>query len=231
MANRPVVLGWPISLALRGISGLTSTIGTTATAAVGIAGAVTAAAPWLASTISAPASETTPTSDTPTTTSSTNDILSLTDLLGGLFTFLDMNAEIVTVTEKRRMAVVSVPGRESDYLQDLGAHTVRYNVRGRFFDTDPQYLTHRGIMQTLLKTVIGSAAVGSTQMLRLLMRTASPVPFISEHEVSFAVITDFSFTQVGGEPHWVNYNMVLMEYGRIPYIAKMALLGASNLVS
>jgi hypothetical protein len=82
-----------------------------------------------------------------------------------------------------------------------------------------------------MKTVIGSAAVGSTQMLRLLMRTASPVPFISEHEISFAIISDFSFSQIGGEPHWVNYSMNLMEYERIPYLAKMALLGASNLVS
>lgn len=225
MAKRPVILGWPISLALRGLSGLRSTVGGTAgtavAATVGIATAITAATPWLTSLMTAPTTD----------IKKPPDILSFTDLLGGLFTFLDMNAEVITITEKRRLAVVSVPGRESDFIQDLGAHTVRYAIKGRFFDTDPQYLTHRGIMQTLLKTVIGNAAVGSTQMLRLLMRTASPVPFISEHEISFAIISDFSFSQIGGEPHWVNYNMNLLEYGRIPYLAKMALLGTSNLVS
>ena len=236
MPKRPVVLGWPISLALRGVSGLAGrsigTVGTVATVAgvAGIATAINSANPWLATTTASLAGETTPTTEA-TTTAEQTDVMSLTDMIGGLFTFLDMNAEMITITEKRRMAIVSVPGRESDFLQDLGGHTVRYAVRGRFFDTDPQYLTQRGIMQTLMKTVIGNAAVGSTQMLRLLMRTASPVPFISEHEISFAIITDFSFSQIGGEPHWVNYNMSLLEYGRIPYLAKMALLGASNWAS
>lgn len=236
MARRPVVLGWPISLALRGLSGLQGTLGTAGTlgvtAVAGVATGITAAAPWLSTTAGSPATETTPTTTEPTSsTGQSSDILSLTDLIGGLFTFLDMNAEMVSITEKRRMAIVSVPGRESDFLQDLGGHSVKYSVRGRFFDTDPQYLTHRGIMQTLLKTVIGSAAVGSTQMLRLLMRTSSPVPFITEHEISFAVISDFNFSQVGGEPSWVRYNMGLIEYGRIPYLAKMAILGASNLAT
>lgn len=219
-------------MALRGLTGLQSVVGTAGVVGVaGVATAITAAAPWLSTTSSSPASETTPTTETGTSGTGGSDILSLTDMIGGIFTFLDMNAEVITITEKRRLAVVSVPGRESDFIQDLGGHSVRYSVRGRFFDTDPQYLSGRGMMQTLLKTVIGSAAVGSTQMLRLLMRTASPVPFISEHEISFSIISDFSFSQVGGEPHWVNYNMTLMEYGRIPYLAKMALLGASNLVS
>lgn len=229
MARRPVVLGWPISLALRGISGLRAAGGTSLVAAAGVATAVIAAAPWISAAASSPATQTIPITETASAGAGTGDILSMTDMIGGLLTFLDMNAELVTITEKRRIAVVSVPGRESDFLQGLGGHSVRYAVRGRFFDTDPQYLTHRGIMQTLLKTVIGSAAVGSTQMLRLLMRTDSPVPFISEHEITFAIITDFRFSQVGGEPNWVNYEMALMEYGRIPYLAKMALLGASNL--
>lgn len=239
MARRPVVLGWPISLALRGISGMASVGGGASLVALAGAGAIvgavsataalTTVAPWISSQASSAATQTIPATETASAGAGAGDILSMTDMIGGLLTFLDMNAELVTITEKRRIAVVSVPGRESDFLQDLGGHTVRYAVRGRFFDTDPQYLTHRGIMQTLMKTFIGSAAVGSTQMLRLLMRTASPVPFISEHEITFAIITDFRFSQVGGEPNWVNYEMALMEYGRIPYLAKLALLGASNL--
>lgn len=234
MAKRPVVLGWPISLALRGVRGLAGIGGLAGALTAGTTSALLtfpalkAVAPWLSTETGSPAGETTPTTESATTGAGGTDILSITDMIGGLFTFLDMNAEMVTITEKRRIAVVSVPGRESDFIQDLGAHTVRYAVRGKFFDTDPQYLTRRGLMQTLLKTVIGNAAVGSTHMLRLLMRTASPVPFITEHEVSFAVISDFRFSQIGGEPHWVNYEMNLMEYGRIPYLAKMALLGASN---
>ena len=63
------------------------------------------------------------------------------------------------------------------------------------------------------------------------MRSASPVPFITEHEISFAIISDFSFTQVGGMPSWVNYSMKLYEYSRIPYAAKLAMLGTSNYLS
>lgn len=239
MARRPVVLGWPISLALRGISGMAGLGGGASLGALAGAGAIvgavsatvalTSVAPWVSSQASSLATQVMGASTG--TTAGAGDIISMTDMIGGLLTFLDMNAEMITITEKRRIAVVSVPGRESDFLQDLGGHTVRYAVRGKFFDTDPQYLSHRGIMQTLMKTIIGSAAVGSTQMLRLLMRTASPVPFISEHEITFAIITDFRFSQVGGEPNWVNYEMNLMEYGRIPYLAKMALLGASNAIS
>lgn len=240
MAKRPVVLGWPISMALRGISGISAIspmagLGATvlAGAAIGAgaaAVALTAASPWLPTQTSSEASKAVPVPGSAGISSLLN-LGGAMNMIGGLLTFMDMNAQIVSITEKRRMAIISIPGRESDFLQDLGGHTAKYRVTGKFFDTDPKYLTSAAIMQTILKTVIGSGAVGSTQMLRLIMRTASPIPFMTEHEISFAIITDFNFTQTAGEPEWVNYNMILLEYQRIPYLAKMAVLGASNWAS
>ncbi|MGD2072368.1 MAG: hypothetical protein PVG65_02640 [Candidatus Thorarchaeota archaeon] len=218
-------------MGIRGINALTGDTAYAAALTAGpLLGAVSAAGalavsghiPWASTVAEQSSSQTIPLIGQNTT---------FPDLLGGLITFMDMNAEMATIRERRRMAVISIPGRESDFLQDLGGHTVRYSIRGKFYETDPQYLTHRGIMQTILKTLIGNAAVGSTQMLRLIMRTASPVPFITEHEISFAVINNFDITQTGGEPVWVKYNMELLEYQRIPYLAKMAMLGASNYVS
>lgn len=232
MARRPVVLGWPISLALRGLQGLSTLspavavgLGAGAAASVGL---VATQSPWIRSRTDSDSSSLIPESYRSLVG---GDLSVVTDFMGGILTFMDMNANVMELSEQRRIAVVSVPGRGSDYLQDLGQHTARYSIRGKFFDTDPQYLTQRGVMQTILKTVIGSSAVGSTQILRLIMNTGSPVPFVSEHEISFAVISKFSFSQQGGEPGWVDYNMNLLEYSRIPYVAKMAMLGASNLVS
>lgn len=235
MARRPVVLGWPISMALRGLGGLAG-MGSTALIGGAISGgiavgatiaAVTSTAPWLPAQTASEGSEAIPVPGS----GGISSLGSLMNTIGGVLTFMDMNAQVVSITEKRRMAVISIPGRESDFLQDLGGHTAKYRVTGKFFDTDPKYLTSAAIMQTILKTFIGSGAVGSTQMLRLIMRTASPIPFMTEHEISFAVITDFTFTQIAGEPEWVNYNMTLLEFQRIPYLAKMAVLGVSNALS
>ena len=237
MPRRPVVLGWPVSLLMRGVTSIAPTIaGAIPAAAHSIAGitaatgVIMAAAPWITSALKSDASETIPTGGA-ATQNAISDLGRLTDFVGGILTFMDMNAQVVTISERRRMAVVSIPGRESDFLQDLGGHTVKYNIRGKFFDYDPQAFTRRGIMQTLLKITFDNASVGSTQMLRLIMRTSTPVPFITEHEISFALITNFSFTQTGGAPEWVDYDMSLLEYERIPYLAKMAILGVGNLVS
>lgn len=225
MARRPVVLGYPLSMAVRGIKSNPLAGAVTLGAGAAAIGTVSYVAPWIKAS-----SEGNLVPKDITSTSIT-DVSTLTDVLGGVLTFLDMNAEVIEIEEKRRMAVISIPGRESDFLQDLGGHTTTYQVKGKFYDTDPQYLSQRGIMQTILKTVIQSSAVGSTQLLRMVMRSRSPVPFISQHEISFAVITHFRFNEVGGAPEWCNYEMRLLEYRRIPYLAKMAILGTGNWIS
>lgn len=235
MAGRPAILGWPVSLAIRGMplvkSGITaiggmSTTAKAAAATTAIAAGAAVVAPWITGVLSDSPPEA-PTGDA--SQSSSNPLMDSIDMMSGLLTMIDMNAEVVNISEKRRIAMVSVPGRESDFIQDLGGHSVWYRIRGRFYDTDPKYMSIQGIMQTILKTTIGSSAVGSTQMLRLLMRTAAPVPFMCEHDVAMVVMTDFDFSMIGGEPNWVRYNMELVEIYRIPYLAKMAILGTGNL--
>lgn len=215
MPRRSVVLGMPISLALRGLN--TIGLGGLASKIAPIATVLTVATPWIAGMAKSVGS------------SPTAGILGeYANILGGLLTFADMNAQVVTITEKRRMAVVSIPGRESDYIQDLGGHSVRYKISGKFFDDDPSYNQNLAITQQILQTVIGNSATGSTQLLRLIMRTATPIPFMCEHEIAMVVIADFKFSMIAGNPRMVSYEMELIEYTRIPYIAKMAMLGTSN---
>jgi hypothetical protein len=223
MPRRSVVLGMPISLALRGLNTLGIGSASIAKYAAPIA-TLSIATPWIAGMAKSVGSSS-------TTGIADDGVTAGFNILGSLLTFADLNAQVVTVTEKRRMAVVSIPGRESDYLQDLGGHSVKYRVSGKFFDDDPSYNRNIGILQTILQTTIGNGATGSTQLLRLIMRTATPIPFMCEHEIAMVVITDFKFSMIAGEPRWVNYDMELIEYTRIPYLAKMAMLGSSNLVS
>jgi hypothetical protein len=215
MAIKSVVLGMPLTLLLRGANAFTSTPVTTSPAIT----AVTVLAPWVAEI--AKSAATNPTADIGS---------AAVNIAGGFTTLADMNAQVVNVSEKRRMAIVSIPGRESDFIQDLGGHSTRYKISGKFFDRDPRTNNNLSIVQQTLQNLIQNGATGSTQLLRLIMRTAVPVPFMCEHEISMAVITDFDFSMVAGEPYWVNYNMNLVEYARIPYMAKMAMLGVSNLV-
>lgn len=223
MARRSVVLGLPISLALRGLSAAGGTLGGLAAKAGGTAAALTVAAPWVAGMLNSTASVSTP------------GIPSFPDSIGGMITaglgmltFADLNAEVVTVNEKRRMAIVSIPGREADFIQDLGGHSTKYRISGKFFDYDPGYAKNQAITQQIMQTFIGNGATGSTQMLRLIMRTGTTMPFMCEHDIAMVVITDFKFSMLAGKPRWVQYEMELVEKTRIPYIFKMALLGVSN---
>lgn len=222
MPRRSVVLGLPLTLGLRAAN----MFGRLPSAASKIPTAVTAlavATPWISESLKSVGSST----NAGVEGTAGAD---LANLFGSFLSFVDMNAQMVTITEKRRMVVVSIPGREADYLQDLGGHSVKYRLSGKFFDQDPSYDQNLSYTQQILQTFIRNGATGNTQLLRLLMRTASPVPFMCEHEIAMVVITDFKFSMIAGEPRWVNYDMDLIEYTRIPYLAKMAMLGGSNLV-
>jgi len=219
MPRRSVALGLPMSLALRGLK----TLGIAGGGSLKALTALTVATPWIGGMASTLASATAvPGSEIAHGGANT---------IGTMLTFTDLNADVVTIKEKRRMAVVPIPGRESDFIQDLGGQSVRYSISGKFFDDDPSYGRNLAMSQQLLQTVIGNGATGSTMLLRLLMRTAAPVPFMCEHDIAMVVVDTFEFSMLAGKPRWVEYKMELIEYTRIPYIAKMAMLGITNAAS
>jgi len=223
MPRRSVVIGLPLTLALRGLNmlgGRASSIVSKIAPAVSV---LSVATPWL-SEIAKTASS----SSTAGVVAEENPIImGLSNILGAAV-FADMNAQMVDISEKRRMAIVDIPGRESDFLQDLGGHSAVIKISGKFFDEDPSYNQNASVIQQFLQSTIRNGATGSTQILRLLMRTATPVPFMCEHDIAMGVITDFKTSMVAGEPRMVNYDMTLVEYTRIPYIVKMGMLGISN---
>lgn len=229
MPRRSVVLGWPASLILRGANALTglggklspvSSLASKIAANAPAVSALTVVTPWVNDMIKSRASD---------ATGAVGGIAGVASGISGILTFADMNAQVVKIQEKRRMAVVSIPGRESDFLQDLGGHSTRYQISGKFFAYDPNWNKNIASVSSLLGSVIQNGATANTQMLRLLMRMASPVPFMCEHDISTVIIESFDTEMAAGEPEYVNYTMSLIEYTRIPYLAKIAMLGASNL--
>jgi len=218
MAKKSVVLGIPLTLLLRAGNTLGINISGRVSKAIAAANVVS---PWIGETVKSA-------SGSLEAGVGQNILSGIGNVFSAFTALVDMNAQVVTVSEKRRLAIVSIPGRESDFLQDLGGHSVMYRISGKFFDNDPSYNQNLPIIQNTLQTLIRNGATGSTQLIRLLMRSAVPVPFMCEHEIAMTVITSFDFSMIGGEPSWVNYDMKLVEYTRIPYVAKMALLGTSN---
>ena len=229
MVNQPVMLGVPISMALRGLSTINAATGSLAAGltatAVGAVATYGAVAPWLETITSSEASKEIP-------IPSGSDILSgAIPFTMGALAFIDMYAKRIEIQQKRRLGISSIPSRSGDWIQDLGSHSARYQITGSFYDTDPRYLSVQGIMQTILKTYIGSAAVGNVHLLNLIMNTGASIPIVSKHEITFGIISDFTYEEVGGEPLEVKYNIKLIEMNGIPLIGKTVLLAARNIAS
>lgn len=227
MTKQPVLLGVPFSMALRGLKTVNSAAGGLATAGTIIgtgALAIASVAPWL---------------ETMTTSGASTEIPSLTEQVLGVVTpftmgalaFIDMNAKMAQIQQKRRISVNSIPSRTGDWVQDLGSHSARYHITGSFYDTDPHYLSTKGLMTTIMKTYIGSAAVGNVHLLNLIMSTGASIPIVTKHEITFGMIRDFVYTEIGGEPLEVKYDIKLIEVNGIPLIGKTVLLSARNIVS
>jgi len=139
-----------------------------------------------------------------------------------LITFMDMNAQLVEIDESRRIARVDVPGRVGDYLQDMGSKSVTYRIEGKFYAMDPSSGRLQSPFSPIFQAGLKNVAVGNTQVLRTLMRTGVPVPFMSQYEVSEVIIKNFKIIDRGGNPEVVKYILDLIEYRRLPTFIKLA---------
>ena len=146
--------------------------------------------------------------------------------LEALLTFMDLQANILRLTERVRIARLDVPGRKGDYLQELGSKSVDYRVEGKFFAVDVAGRSQSPFSE-IFKATLGNVAVGNTQLLRLLERSRIPVPFMTEYDMAEVIIEKIELESIGGNPTWINYKIDLIEYRRLPTLIKI--LGLAGL--
>jgi len=151
-------------------------------------------------------------------------------MIDSLVTFMDLNAEYVELNERKRLAVVDLPGRDGDWIQDMGTKSVVYRLKGRFFAIDAfQIGLQTSPLSILFQGLMGDAAIGNIQLLRAIQRSGVPIPFLNRMEISEVLIHTFKPSQVGGKPNWIYYDMTLIEYRRLPTLLKMGALAASHI--
>ena len=152
------------------------------------------------------------------------------EMLSSLVTFMDLNASHVTLNDRKRLSVVDVPGRASDWIQDMGTKSTVYKLKGKFFALDSlQPGIQASPLSIVFQGLMGDAAVGNTQLLRQIQRLGVPVPFINRFEIAEVLIASITLDQEGGRPNWVTYDMTLIEYRRLPTLAKMGALALKHI--
>lgn len=155
----------------------------------------------------------------------------LGDLLTSLVSFMDLNASEIEILDKKRLSVIDIPGRASDWIQDMGRKSTVYRLKGKFFAMDafaPGQQT--SALSAAFQALYGDAAVGNAYLLRLIEQFGVPIPFISKLEIAEVLISQVITKSLGGRPNYVVYDMTLIEYRKLPTIGKLAGLAAASLL-
>lgn len=152
------------------------------------------------------------------------------EILASLVTFMDLNASHVVINDRKRLSIVDVPGRSNDWIQDMGSKSTVYRLKGKFFALDAlQPGLQASPLSVVFQALMGDAAVGNTQLLRQIQRFGVPVPFINRFDIAEVLIANIMIEQEPGHPNWVNYDMNLIEYRRLPTLAKMGALALKHI--
>ncbi len=228
MMGKRAVIGFPIQLMTRMLAGgvnlggaIGGKLGTVVKGTTIAVGAIATAATFATAVI--PSLSNTMNKDA---NQSADDLGTRVNPLEAIITFFDMNANVLDIDEKRRLAIVDVPGREGDFIQNLGSKSVTYRLTGKFFVDDPK-ATRSSPFSSIFKASFGNVAVGNVQLLKALERSGVPVPFLCEYEISEVIIQRAQFKLVGGRTEEINYIIDLIEYRRLPQLLK--LLGMAGL--
>lgn len=125
--------------------------------------------------------------------------------------FLDLQANVVELEDRRYLVEHQVPGREGGILQDVGSACARITLTGKWiYENKP----HNDIFD-LIPILRNSGATWNwmrMQMMRLVHRMRSPM-FIACNIITSAVMIEgIKFREVGGEPNVYNYTMKLREW-------------------
>jgi hypothetical protein len=155
----------------------------------------------------------------------------LGDLLTSLVSFMDLNASELEIIERKRLAIHDIPGRTSDWIQDMGRKSTVYRLKGKFFAMDtlvPGLQT--SALSVVFKALYGDTAVGNSYLLRQIEQFGVPVPFINKMEIAEVIISGVNIKLFGGKPNYVTYDMTLIEYRKLPTIGKLGGLAAASIL-
>ena len=153
------------------------------------------------------------------------------EVIKELVTFMDLNANVIRVSEKQRIARIPVPGRKGDFLQNMGSESSTYHVTGKFYRSDPKVGTAQSPFSGIFKAMFdGNVAVGQAQLMTLLARIGVPVPFMCEYGMAEVILKDFDYEVPQGQPEYINYTVDMIEYRRLPTFLKMVGLSALSVV-
>ena len=155
----------------------------------------------------------------------------LGDIATSLVSFMDLNASELEIIEKKRLAIHDIPGRTSDWIQDMGRKSTVYRLKGKFFAMDALVM---GVQSTGLsaafQALYGDAAVGNSYLLRIIEQFGVPIPFITGLDIAEVLIAEVKLKKWGGKPNYVDYDMTLVEYRKLPTFGKLGALAASSLL-
>jgi len=153
------------------------------------------------------------------------------DMLSSLVSFMDLNASHIKTINKKRVSVLDIPGRQNDWLQDMGRKSTVYKLKGKFFAMDSMVQgLQTSALSAIFQALYGDAAVGNCTMLTQLTNLGVPVPFMNKLDISEVFIADAIFDQRGGRPNYVEYDITLVEYRKYPLAGKLGALAAASLL-
>jgi len=125
--------------------------------------------------------------------------------------FIDMQANVVELQERRYLVEHQIPGREGGILQDLGSACARLTLSGKWiYENKP----HNDIID-MIPTLAGMNVAWNwmrVQMMRLIPRMKTPVFIASDVITSAVMIEDFKVRHVGGAPNVFEYTISMREW-------------------
>ncbi len=136
--------------------------------------------------------------------------------------FLDLQANVVELEERRYLVEHQVPGREGGILQDVGSACARVTIAGKWiYENKPR----RDLLDLIpvLKSMNISWNWLRVQTMRLIHRMRTPVLIASDIITSSVMIESLKFRHVGGVPNVYDYTMILREWN--PALTVLGLTG------
>ncbi len=158
-----------------------------------------------------------------------SDNTTIGNALTSLVSFIDLKASGIKLLERKRMSVADIPGRQGDWIQDMGRKSTVYKIKGRFLDLDGlQPGIQNSPLSTIFQSLYGNAAIGNQYLLRTIQDLGVPIPFICRLDICEVIIVAADYDDKGGQPNYIPYDLTLLEYRRLPQAMKM---GAAALAS
>ena len=129
----------------------------------------------------------------------------------GFSIFLDMQANVVELQERRYLVEHQIPGREGGILQDVGSACARLTISGKWiYENRPD----NDLLDIIpfLSTMDVSWNWLRVQAMRLIARMRTPLIIASDVMTSSVMIEAMKFRQVGGQPNVFNYTISMREW-------------------